>query len=98
MEPTARQIEVLRAIHEHQERRGFPISVRDLCDAIGVASTNCGADHIKALLRKGFVEKDEMVARSIRLTQQGVRLLRSFAPKPKDGRTNKQPQQQEESR
>jgi SOS-response transcriptional repressor LexA len=85
--PTDRQAEVLRAISEHFLEHGYGISHRGLCARFGWASTNSSNDHIKALERKGFIERDALVARCFRLTPRAERFLRSFPPSSEDGRT-----------
>lgn len=85
--PTQRQLFALWCIREHQRARGYSASIRDVCAALGIASTNAGNDHVRALIRKGLVEKDELVARSLRVTPQGARFLLTFTPSSADRRT-----------
>lgn len=73
--PTARQREVLRAIVALEGLHRYPPTVRDLCARLGIASTNGVQDHLALLERRGLITRDEMVARSLRLTAKGRREL-----------------------
>ncbi len=64
---TEPQLRVLVAIEQHLESRGYPPTVRDLCDALGVSSTNGMVSHLEALARKGYIEREAGVSRGIRV-------------------------------
>jgi SOS-response transcriptional repressor LexA len=85
--PTLRQLEALWHVREHQRARGYGISIRALCEALGLASTNAGADIVRALCRKELATKDELVARSLRVTPLGARFLLGFSPSAQEGRS-----------
>lgn len=74
MKPTNRQLEVLATIARHQLREGLSPSIRGLADLLGIVSTNGMNDHLKALEKKGLLERDHR-ARSIRLTPAGRQAL-----------------------
>ena len=66
-----RQQDVLDIVSESIERRGVPPSYREIGDALGVSSTNGVSDHVKALIKKGYLKKLEGapgVARGLQLT------------------------------
>ncbi len=67
-----RQQEILEFIATSVDQRGVAPSYREIGDALGIKSTNGVADHIKALTRKGYVERVGGAgrARSLRLTQR----------------------------
>lgn len=70
-EPSKRQNDVLDYIAETIESRGLPPSYREIGDALGIASTNGVSDHVKALIKKGYLKKLEGApgaARGIQLT------------------------------
>jgi repressor LexA len=70
-ELSPRQRDVLSYIEVTLAQRGFPPTYREIGDALGIASTNGVADHVKALVRKGFIHKDEVgAARNLRLTEK----------------------------
>ncbi len=66
---TARQQEILDFIRQMLESEGFPPTLAEIADAIGVRSVNGVRDHLKALARKGVVELTPGVSRGIRLLQ-----------------------------
>lgn len=64
-----RQVETLRFIQKTIEERGFPPTYREIGEALGITSTNGVADHVKALIKKGYIKKDQAnTARGIQLT------------------------------
>jgi repressor LexA len=73
--PSARQQTVLRTIWNFIDRRGFPPSIRELGLSLDIHSTNGINDHLKALIRKGLLSKEPHRARSIRITEAGLRAL-----------------------
>ena len=54
---TPRQEEALRFVLETLERRGYPPSVRELGEALGLSSTRGALRHLEALERKGFITR-----------------------------------------
>lgn len=65
-----RQSEILSFIESVVDQRGVVPSYREIGGALGISSTNAVSDHIKALIRKGFVERvgEPGRPRSLRLT------------------------------
>lgn len=72
---TDRQRQVLEVIVERSERDGFPPTLREVGEKLGIRSTNGVSDHIKALVRKGFLQRRGKSSRTIRATPQGLALL-----------------------
>ena len=62
---TDRQLEVLRFIATEIEERGYPPTIREIGEALDIASTNGVNDHLKALERKGFVQRDPVKSRAV---------------------------------
>lgn len=54
---TDQQERVLGYIQECVSDRGFPPSVREVCDFLNVTSTSTAHSHIKALVRKGYLHQ-----------------------------------------
>ncbi len=71
--PSPRQLQVLRAIRRHHQAKGFPISIRELCTAMGIKSTNGVNDHLRALEKKGLVKREKQRSRTLQLTSAGQR-------------------------
>ena len=62
---TERQLEVLRFIASEIENRGYPPTIREIGEAMGIASTNGVNDHLKALERKGHLQRDAAKSRAL---------------------------------
>ncbi len=69
-----RQRELLDFISAAIDQRGVPPSYREMGAALGIGSTNAVSDHLKALIRKGYVERvgDRGQPRSLRLTPKAT--------------------------
>src|SRR5512140_2510034 len=62
---TERQLEVLRFIANEIEQRGYPPTIREIGEALDIASTNGVNDHLKALERKGYLQRDPVKSRAL---------------------------------
>lgn len=62
---TARQRAILDAIRDSVEQRGYPPSIREICDAAGLASTSSVAHQLRALERKGYLRRDPNRPRAV---------------------------------
>jgi repressor LexA len=67
---TARQQRVLEVIREWLDRFGYPPSVREIGEAVGLTSTSSVAHQLRALERKGYLRRDPNRPRAV-----GVRPL-----------------------
>ena len=64
---TDRQRQTLQFIADTVEDRGYPPSVREICDALGLASSSTVHSHMQALQRKGYLRIDATKPRAIEL-------------------------------
>ncbi len=63
---TERQEELLNYIKDHILIHGYPPSIREMCDHMGIRSTNGVNDHLKALVRKGYISRaGQLKSRSV---------------------------------
>lgn len=62
---TRRQTEVLQLILASFEGRGYAPTCRELMDEMGIRSTNGISDHLRILVRKGYLRRDYAEARGI---------------------------------
>ncbi len=62
---TKRQATVLEVIAKHIEEMGYPPTIRELGDALGIRSTNGVNDHLKALERKGYLTREDAKSRTM---------------------------------
>jgi repressor LexA len=63
---TARQKLVLDFISRSIERRGYPPTLREIGEHMGIRSTNGVNDHLKALEKKGYLEREDLKSRALR--------------------------------
>jgi repressor LexA len=62
---TARQREVLEVIQEYLSERGYPPSVREIGEAVGLTSPSTVHAHLNALQRRGYLRRDPTKPRAI---------------------------------
>ena len=74
---TKRQKMVLNFIIDHIEDEGYPPTIREIGDHLGIRSTNGVNDHLKALERKGYLERQDAKSRALKplLTAEGECLI-----------------------
>ena len=66
---TNRQREVLEGIHEMIAEKGYPPTVREIGDRLGLSSSCTVQRHLEALERKGYVRRDRTKARSVEIVR-----------------------------
>lgn len=54
---TERQFQVLRFLFRFWRRRGKPPTIAEICGHFGFASTRSAFDHLRALERKGYIDR-----------------------------------------
>jgi repressor LexA len=62
---TWRQRKVLQVIRESVQQRGYPPSMREIGEAVGLASTSSVSYQLSALQCKGYLHRDISRARSV---------------------------------
>ncbi len=65
---TDRQRQVYDYIQDRIKEWGYPPTIREIGEHLGIKSTNGVADHLKALKRKGYLEQENMKSRTLRPT------------------------------
>lgn len=71
----SKQMEILRCIYETQTQKGYPPTVREICEVVGLASTSTVHGHIARLDAKGLVRKDGTKTRALEVTDEGLTVL-----------------------
>ena len=66
---TERQEMVLQYIQSSITDRGYPPTLREIGNFMGIRSTNGVNDHLRALERKGYLTREDMKSRALRPTQ-----------------------------
>ena len=62
---TRRQLEILELISSTVESRGYPPSVREIGDAVGLSSPSTVHSHLSTLAAEGFIRRDPSKPRAI---------------------------------
>jgi repressor LexA len=68
---TERQEMVLKYIESSIAQRGYPPTLREIGNFMGIRSTNGVNDHLRALERKGYLLREDMKSRALRPTRSG---------------------------
>ena len=63
---TERQAQALKYITDCLTDRGYPPTLREIGEHMGIKSTNGVNDHLKALERKGYLAREELKSRALR--------------------------------
>jgi repressor LexA len=75
---TKRQEQTLDYIRQSIEQRGYPPTLREIGEVMGIRSTNGVNDHLRALERKGYLRREDMKSRALRLVHDD----KTAAPPP----------------
>lgn len=73
---TAKQQEILDFIKHEILNRGFPPSVRDICEAVHLKSTSSVHAHLESLERNGYIHRDPTKPRAIEIIDDAFNLAR----------------------
>ena len=68
---TEKDWQILDFIQSQINLKGFPPSVREICDAVGLSSTATIHARLKKLEKLGYIERDRSKNRSMRLVNYG---------------------------
>src|SRR5437762_2112749 len=62
-----RQKNILKYIEEYVDERGYPPSIREIGDRVGISSTSVVDYNLKVLERDGYLRRDREVSRGLEL-------------------------------
>ncbi len=68
---TPRQRRILEVIKDAVESRGYPPSIREMCDQVGLASSSSVSHQLKVLESKGFLRRDPNRPRALEVLLPG---------------------------
>jgi repressor LexA len=68
---TPRQRRILEVVREAVEARGYPPSIREMGEAVGLASSSSVAHQLKVLEQKGFLRRDPNRPRALEVLLPG---------------------------
>ncbi|MFD6949972.1 repressor LexA [Nocardiopsis sp. TSRI0078] len=77
---TARQQSVLNCIQRYVRERGFPPSIREIGEVVGLSSPSSVAHQLKVLQRKGYLYRDQNRPRAVELRTPGRANGQTVAP------------------
>jgi len=69
---TKRQEQTLDFIRSSIESRGYPPTLREIGTHMGIRSTNGVNDHLRALERKGYLRREDMKSRALKLVEDAA--------------------------
>jgi repressor LexA len=68
---TMRQRKVLQVIRESVEKRGYPPTMREIAEAVGLSSTSSVAHQLETLQNKGYLRRDAGRPRTVEVHLPG---------------------------
>jgi repressor LexA len=83
---TRRQQAILDVIRDSVERRGYPPSIREICESAGLASTSSVAHQLSMLERKGYLRRDPNRPRAVDVRTGSSKPYDPNQPVPKAAR------------
>jgi repressor LexA len=72
---TERQRGILEMIHAHVDEHGYPPSVREIGDAVGLKSTSSVHAHLETLEDRGYLRRDPTKPRALELGRDPITSL-----------------------
>jgi repressor LexA len=70
------QEKILNFIKESMQIKGYPPSVREVCNALGFKSTATVYEHFKTLEKKGYIKRDRSKPRAIEVIDRKISFVR----------------------
>lgn len=64
---TGKQLEILEFLKSELYNKGYPPSVREICEAVGLKSTSTVHGHLERLEKKGFIRRNPTKPRAIEI-------------------------------
>ena len=70
-----RPLQILQCIYDNVEEKGYPPTIREICECVGLTSTSTVHSHLNRLEQGGYLFKDSTKPRALEITQKGYKLL-----------------------
>lgn len=64
-----KQLEIYEFLKLYTENKGYPPSVREICEAVNLKSTSTVHGHLKRLEKKGLIKRDPTKPRALEITE-----------------------------
>ncbi len=74
---TAKQQEILEFIKNEIINKGYPPSVREICEAVNLRSTSSVFSHLNTLEKNGYIRRDPTKPRAIEILDDNFNLTRT---------------------
>ena len=71
MDPTSRQQEILAFVNAHVDEHGYPPTVREIGQAVGLTSPSTVHAHLEKLERAGLIRRDATKPRALEVIEGG---------------------------
>ena len=69
MENKDKQTEIYEFLKLYTENKGYPPSVREICEAVSLKSTSTVHGHLKRLEKKGLIKRDPTKPRALEIVE-----------------------------
>ncbi|MGG7059750.1 transcriptional repressor LexA [Clostridium nigeriense] len=69
MEASDKQLEIYEFLKIYTENKGYPPSVREICEAVNLRSTSTVHGHLKRLEKKGLIRRDPTKPRALEIIE-----------------------------
>ncbi|MBR4754095.1 MAG: transcriptional repressor LexA [Lachnospiraceae bacterium] len=73
---TSKQSEILEFMKEEILNKGYPPSVREICEAVNLKSTSSVHSHLETLEKNGYIRRDPTKPRAIEIIDDSFNLVR----------------------
>ncbi len=74
---SSKQQEILDYIKEEILKRGYPPSVREICEAVHLKSTSSVHSHLETLEKNGYIRRDPTKPRAIEICDDSFQMVRT---------------------
>ena len=74
---TAKQQEILDYIKEEILKKGYPPTVREICETVKLKSTSSVHAHLETLEKNGYIRRDPTKPRAIEICDDNFQMLRT---------------------
>lgn len=64
-----KQLEIYEFLKNYTENKGYPPSVREICEAVSLKSTSTVHGHLKRLEKKGLIKRDPSKPRALEIAE-----------------------------
>lgn len=74
---TPKQQEILNYIKEEILKRGYPPTVREICETVNLKSTSSVHSHLETLEKNGYIRRDPTKPRAIEICDDSFQMVRT---------------------